>query len=120
MRDAVTLWLSRHPDVRNGRPAATRSAAPRAVADDFGPIDPSARCVDVVLGPPPADGDVRSALEECTNEWTLDELRKFGAYPGSLLVVMLLTAWVTGLASVRLARIAGGAVLARATSSRAT
>ena len=120
MRDAVMLWLNRHPEVRNGRPAASRSAAPRPVAGDFGAIDASARCVDVVLGPPPADGDVRSALEECTNDWTLDEVRKFGTFPGSLLLLMILTAWVAGLASVRLTRIAGAAVLAGMKSRRHT
>lgn len=117
MRDAVTLWLEHHPDVRNGRPGATRSAAPGIAAAGFGPIDSSGRCVDGVLGPPPEDGDVREALEECTNDWTLDEVRKFATFPGSLLLLMILTAWVVGLASVRIARITGVAVWKRVTSN---
>ena len=112
MRDAVLKWLEDHPDVRAGRPGVTRPAPPRVAAADFGPIDASGRCVDIVLRPP-ADGKVREALEKCTNEWTLDEVRKFATFPGSLLLTAILTAWITGLGSVRVARIAGGAILRR-------
>lgn len=112
MRRAVDRWLGRHPDVRNGRPGAARSTPPRPAATDFGAVDPTARCVGVVRNPP-ADKSVREALEECTNEWTLGEVQKFATFPGSLVLVMILSAWLAGLGSVRVTRIAGTAALRR-------
>ncbi|MGI8807184.1 MAG: SGNH/GDSL hydrolase family protein [Acidimicrobiales bacterium] len=106
MRRAVQDWVAGHADVRTGLPgAARRTSTPGAAAGTFAPIDPSGRCVDKVLGPPA--GKVTEGLKKCTGEWTLDETSSFAAFPGVLLLLPLLTAWVVGLSVVRLARIAG-------------